>query len=275
MFTNDQITEWYPIKYLQEESQKFKDENYAIVVLNRPINVAKFPELWNKGEIYSIHFILFKTLSSAATIRQCVDGGLNRFIEYKEKCTELLKPPYLISGDFDSCSLKSMEYAKSEKCKIVETPDQNETDFTKALHALAPELEQMEINSVLVVCDSSGRLDQIMANINTLFKSRSFFKGSCEVMLLSSNSLSFLLLPGSHAIHIPRKIVSSKNWCGLIPFTKSIVSTKGLKWNLNNTCMEFGGMVSTSNTYRNDAEYVQVTTNNSLIWSMGIFPKDE
>lgn len=204
----------------------------------------------------------------------CVDGGLNRFIEYKENCTELLKPPYLISGDFDSWTLKSMEYAKSEKCKIVPTPDQNETDFTKALRTLALELEQTMTNSVLVICETSGRLDQIMANINTLFKSKNFLRSSCEVMLLSSNSLSFVLTPGTHFIYISRKIITSKNWCGLIPFTKSIVSTKGLKWNLNESCLEFGAMVSTSNTYSNDVDFVEVKTDNSLLWTMGILPID-
>lgn len=213
--------------------------------------------------------------SYLATIRHCVDGGLNRFIEYKEKCSGVLKPPHLISGDFDSCSLSSMEYAKVENCKIVPTPNQNETDFTKALRALAPELDKNMTNSVLVVCETSGRLDQIMANINTLFKSRSILKSSCDVMLLSSNSMSFLLSPGSHIIHIPRKIVTAKHWCGLIPFTKSLVSTKGLKWNLNNSCMEFGTMVSTSNTYKDGTEWVEVMTDNSLLWIMGLGAIDD
>lgn len=168
-----------------------------------------------------------------------------------------------------------MEYAKSENCKIVPTPDQNETDFTKAMRAIAPELEKTMTNSILVICETSGRLDQIMANINTLFKSKNILKSSCEVMLFSSNSLSFLLSPGSHIIHIPHKIVASKYWCGLIPFTKSIVSTEGLKWNLDNSCMEFGSMVSTSNTYRNDTEHVEITTDNSLLWIMGLSAIDD
>lgn len=49
MCENGQITKWCTTKYLQE---KVDDENYAIVVLNRPISIATFPKLWNKGKIF-------------------------------------------------------------------------------------------------------------------------------------------------------------------------------------------------------------------------------
>jgi len=37
--------------------------------------------------------------------------------------------------------------------------------------------------------------------------------------------------------------------------------------------MEFGGMVSTSNTY--STEFVQVQTDSNLIWSMGAYDFEE
>lgn len=60
MFENDQITEWHLIKYLQDTNEQNNDENYAIVVLNRPINVITFPELWNNGKMYFIVQCLFR-----------------------------------------------------------------------------------------------------------------------------------------------------------------------------------------------------------------------
>lgn len=51
MCENDQLTEWHPIKYLKDTNDQINDENYAIVVLNRPINLSTFPELWNNGEV--------------------------------------------------------------------------------------------------------------------------------------------------------------------------------------------------------------------------------
>lgn len=61
-----------------------------------------------------------------------------------------------------------------------------------------------------------------------------------------------------------------KSWCGLLPFGYPVncISTTGLKWNLNNTTMQFGGLISTSNTYE-DCE-VTVNTDTSVIWTMGI-----
>lgn len=49
MCEHDQITKWCTTKYLQEKND---DENYAIIVLNRPINIATFSKLWNKGKIF-------------------------------------------------------------------------------------------------------------------------------------------------------------------------------------------------------------------------------
>jgi len=242
-------THWWPEKYLQNSSEK-----YAIIVLNRPISNSKFESLWN-----------------AATLRCCVDGGMNRLLDFMATNQCDLKPPEIFSGDFDSCLPESMEYARTVNCQIIETPDQNETDFTKALRSISLPLKERDIDSVVVVCETSGRLDQIMANINTLFKSRKILSDT-HVCLFSSNSLTWLLHPGTHVIHIPQ--LSNKKWCGLVPFCKTQVSTQGLKWNLCNSYLEFGGMVSTSNTYAEDAKDVHVSTENTILWTMGIAEED-
>lgn len=68
---------------------------------------------------------------------------------------------------------------------------------------------------------------------------------------------------------------AKKLWCALIPFESTIVSTAGLKWNLNNNTMKFGGIVSTSNKYDSSADFVEVTTDHPLLWSMGISKVDD
>ena len=40
---------------------------------------------------------------------------------------------YLISGDFDSVEPSILEYYRSKGVPIIPTPDQNDTDFGKAL----------------------------------------------------------------------------------------------------------------------------------------------
>lgn len=111
-----------------------------------------------------------------------------------------------------------------------------------------------------------------MANINTLFKSKKLFKINIEIYLISYNSLTWLLNPGKHSIQIPLYLYENKRWCSLLPIgEKTKISTTGLKWDLNNHILEFGGIVSSSNTY--SSQIVTINTSNFLLWSMGIFNK--
>ncbi len=219
-------------------------------------------------------------------MRVLVDGGTDRWLTYlqEQNLLDKLEDPELITGDLDSASKESLKYFEDRGSNLIRTPDQNDTDFTKCLRIVFPLIEKHGIESVLVLADSSGRIDQIMANINTLFKienirSKSNSNGFVPVVpvyLMSSNSLSWLLVEGTHKIHIPESI--KHRWCALIPIgSKCQATTKGLKWNLNNTVMEFGGLVSTSNTYNPDnfTGIVEITTDSPLLWSMGTNSLDD
>jgi thiamine pyrophosphokinase len=88
-----------------------------------------------------------------------------------------------------------------------------------------------------VLAETSGRLDQILSNINTLFKVKKLDFPNADrvkVYMISSNSISWLLEQGTHKIHIPEHVIKKQLWCALIPIGgKSLVTTKGLKWNLS------------------------------------------
>ncbi|XP_053695567.1 thiamin pyrophosphokinase 1 [Sabethes cyaneus] len=250
-------TTWCPADLIDAS---FGEDGLAVILLNRPILLHKdyFRSVWNN-----------------AKVRITVDGGTNRWVDFVREhpnADEELKPPDLVTGDFDSCTDESMSYVTRLNCRIIKTPDQNATDFTKSLKVLQSTGFASEIRRALVLCESSGRLDQIMANINTLFLARTILP-DVSVFLRSSNSLSWLLPSGNHRIEIPSRLVNERIWCSLIPIgQRAVCTTSGLHWNLDNRVSEFGSMVSTSNTY--SSEEVRVRTDSAVLWCMGTTPKD-
>lgn len=140
----------------------------------------------------------------------------------------------------------------------------DETDFTKALRVVVAECGH-QITHVLALVENSGRLDQIFANIETLFHAKSL---KIKVLLISSNSASVLLNPGHSSITVPAQSESSH--VGLIPVAgpANQVTTSGLKWNLQNQRLAFGELVSTSNAFATGSQTVNVETDQALLFTM-------
>lgn len=101
--------------------------------------------------------------------------------------------------------------------------------------------------------------------------------------------MAWVLNAGQHVIHIPQEFVDKQMWCSYVPIDgKCCVSTTGFKWDLgeifdslqsenyqifnnfflDNHVVQFGGMVSTSNTYSSNV--VTLQSDGLLYWSMGI-----
>lgn len=79
--------------------------------------------------------------NSIAKCRCLVDGGANRWLDFLEECSELgsFENPDLVTGDFDSITEQTMtHFKKLSSTKIVHTPNQDHTDFTKSLMELPP-----------------------------------------------------------------------------------------------------------------------------------------
>lgn len=57
--------------------------------------------------------------------------------------------PDLITGDMDSLPNNILEYFLEKGSKIIKTPDQNETDYTKSLRELK---KHCDIHSIKVIC---------------------------------------------------------------------------------------------------------------------------
>ena len=76
--------------------------------------------------------------------------------------------------------------------------------------------------------------------------------------------ISFIFKQGYHKI----KNDHSSAWCSLVPFKcKTKVSSSGLVYEMNNLELNFGNLISTSNKFNSNYEYVTVETDEDIIWS--------
>uniref|UniRef100_A0A8K9WQL4 Thiamin pyrophosphokinase 1 n=1 Tax=Oncorhynchus mykiss TaxID=8022 RepID=A0A8K9WQL4_ONCMY len=162
---------------------------------------------------------------SVALLRACADGAANHLYDITAGQQDSFLPDY-ISGDFDSITAEVKAFYTEKKCRLIETADQELTDFTKCLAIMVEEIKRQQLQ------DMRHRL-----GVNTGLEGE---------------------------------------WCSLIPIGGPCKThTTGLKWNLDNQVLQFGKLVSTSNTYEPVAQGdqrkpVTVTTDQPLLWSMGI-----
>ena len=239
------VTTWSPLSLLSSG-------RYALCLLNQPVvRPASLVRLWN-----------------AAQYRVAVDGGTNVWTEILASAdgagvmTRLA--PDLITGDLDSADALQVDKFRRQGSEVLETPDQNSTDFTKCLGELGRRQEQLGgLEGVVAWCEVSGRLDQVLANLQTLHLAGELLPW--PIYLAASSSLTWLLPPGRHRI-LP---AGAGAHCGLVPLAgPATVSTTGLAWDLRQHTLQFGGLVSTSNGFQPGAECVTVETDAALLWTM-------
>ncbi|XP_022664256.1 thiamin pyrophosphokinase 1-like [Varroa destructor] len=217
-------------------------QNCAVVILNQPLNVRQ-------SEIIS-------RLWRSARARVAVDGGSNCLLKELPQLT-----PDLITGDLDSVTNDVLQEYENRGVEIIRTADQEHTDFTKCLQVLYRRHPGLEI--ILAFCAMGGRLDQMMANINTLYQSVDFTHA--DVVIHTGTEVCWVLRKGTHRIMTPQGVRGG--YCGIIAVGSPVRATsKGLKWNLNSTELAFRRLVSTSNSITSDEVEIEVT--DDVLWTM-------
>ncbi|KAI4896160.1 hypothetical protein NFI96_032374 [Prochilodus magdalenae] len=148
--------------------------------------------------------------------------------------------PDYISGDFDSItqdvkafySGKFPERFGNENCRLIETADQDLTDFTKCLTIMVEEIKsrQIQVDTIVILGGLGGRFDQIMATVETLFHAQKMTE--LPVVVIQGSSLALLLRKGRQQ----RLCVNTGlegSWCSLVPVGgPCVTTTSGLRWNL-------------------------------------------
>ncbi|XP_026884611.2 thiamin pyrophosphokinase 1 [Electrophorus electricus] len=232
-------------------------QKIGLIILNQPLDQRFFHVLWNK-----------------AVIRACADGGANQLYQFTDGQKECFLPDY-ISGDFDSITPEVKTFYSQKNCRLIETADQDMTDFTKCLDLMVKELDRtrLKVDTIVVLGGLLGRFDQIMATVETLFHAQKLT--ATPVVVIQGSSLAVLLREGRQ-VQMGVNTGLEGDWCALVPVgSPCITTTSGLKWNLDQDVLEFGKLVSTSNTYEeHDPQQgrnpVRVFTDRPLLWSMGI-----
>lgn len=175
--------------------------------------------------------------------------------------------PDVIKGDMDSIRTEVLDFYSNLGTKTFdESNDQDTTDLHKCIAFIrdfTPNLDKSNL-CVLVAGALGGRFDHEVGNINVLYHF------STMRIVLISNDCFIQLLPRthSHEIHIQSSVEGPH--CGLVPvgMPSGSTTTTGLQWDLTDTEMKFGGLVSTSNIVKE--EKITVRSDTDLLWTISI-----
>lgn len=164
---------------------------------------------------------------SGYQIIACTDGAFHYLKEMNFPFEKL----DFISGDFDSHSGKDETVYDQ---KFIYTPDQNKTDFQKALEIL----EEKGIQELHVFGGSGGEMDHFLGNLSVAY----LFKEKLKITFYDEFSTYFFSPKNLALDNVKDKMIS------LYPFpTTENLTTKGLEWQLNKENLNIQTRIGTRN----------------------------
>lgn len=162
----------------------------------------------------------------------CTDGA---FHYLKDQYFPLEKLD-LVSGDFDSHQHDEeiLALALEKNIEVIITPDQDYTDFQKALEIL----KKRGVKKVDVYGGSGGEQDHFLGNLHVAF----VFKNDLEITFFDEYSRYFFIKNNFEIKNVKGKMIS------LLPFPKvENITTNGLNWELDRNDLEITKRIGTRN----------------------------
>ncbi|KAK8128095.1 hypothetical protein PG984_009203 [Apiospora sp. TS-2023a] len=272
------ITDWFPARLFPSrpwEAPTKERDHLSVIILNQPLtDIQTLKRVWHNS-----------------SYRVAADGGANHLYDCcsqaiskkpeEQKSEEVLSDLDVIIGDLDSLTETSQSYfeeATGGKVQVIRDRDQDSSDFTKALQHIR-ERRGGTNNDIICMGGLGGRVDQGLSQLHHLYlfqKSPTYAEG--RVYLVSGESLTFLLKAGTHRIHV-REWAQAENGArdvfekhvGIIPIREpSVISTKGLEWDVEDWATEFGGRISTSNHVLPDTEVVEMRATKDVLFTIAL-----
>ena len=181
----------------------------------------------------------------------CTDGAFH----YLKELNFTLEKLDFISGDFDSYT-ESFDSAQDDRqydFEIIETPDQNKTDFHKALEIIL----EKGFENIDVYGASGGEQDHFLGNLSVAFA----FKDKANLQFFDDYS-SYYFIPKKFTISdVKGKMIS------LMPFPiAKNIETKGLKWPLYKEDLILGERIGTRNNAENKEVVIKYKKGDLLIF---------
>lgn len=181
----------------------------------------------------------------------CTDGAFH----YLKELNFPLDKLDFISGDFDSHKIEEeiIQQAQNHSFEIIETPDQNKTDFHKALELIL----KKGFENIDVYGGSGGEQDHFLGNLSVAYA----FKDKLNLQFFDEHS-SYYFIPKKFTISdVKGKMIS------LMPFPiAKNIETKGLKWPLYKEDLILGERIGTRNVADSQEVSIQYKEGDLLIF---------